>query len=279
MLDLNEVASTGYGYQAKAGLTGMGLPSVTVQWLEGAGDGARYRGQRVLPRDLDLPLYILGRNRQHLESLISRLARAVASACSLVAIDEVGVRWSTTVVRTGGGDVQLDGGDDVETTITFRSPDPYFTAENVSMQGIGGKRTARPFLSSLVAMPLQASQAIGDIQLDNVGDADAYPVWEVHGPGRDLILRSPVRQSLHGAPVRDTLRWEGNLGLSEKLIVDTRAGTVTDGAGVNRYPELAAAPRFWTVPPGTSTVHASLLDTTADSRIVCSWRPRKWMVV
>ncbi|GGU77220.1 hypothetical protein GCM10010211_48920 [Streptomyces albospinus] len=269
-LDLNGVAGQGSGFQATAGLTGLGLPSVSAQWLEGAGDGSRFRGQRVLSRDLDMPLDIVGRDRKHLRQLISRLARAVAGECSLVLVDDEGVRWTTPVYRTGGGDIELSNGNDLQTVISFRAPDPYFTAGTVSTQTVGGDPGSQPFLSSLVSLPLAASQAIGEVQLDNIGDADAYPKWEVYGPGRELTVVSPTGE---------TLQWHGTLSATEKLIVDVRAGAVKDGTGANRYADLASAPRFWTVPPGTSTASVSLLDTTAASKVVCSWRPRRWMVI
>lgn len=269
-LDLNGQAMTGFGFQATAGMTGRGLPAVDVQWLSGAGDGARWRGQRVQPRDLDIPLDILGRDRGHLSELVSRLAQAVAGECQLVLVDDQGVRWSTSVYRTGGGDITDDGTSSLQTVITFRAPDPYFVASSVSTQSVGGDPGKKPFLSGLASLPLAASQAIGDMQLDNTGDVPAYPVWEVYGPGRDLTVT---------APTGETLRWQGTLASGERLIIDTRNGSVRDGKNVNRYADLAAAPRFWTVPPGTSTASVRMLDTTADSRIVCSWRPRKWMVI
>ncbi|MEU0739262.1 phage tail family protein [Streptomyces sp. NPDC006134] len=269
-LDLNEYAEKGHGFQATAGLTGFGLPSVSPQWLEGAGDGARWRGQRVLSRDIDMPLDIVGRDRAHLRELISRLARAMADECTLVVVDDEGVRWSTSVYRTGGGEIDLTGTEyDVQTVISLRAPDPYFTAATVSAQAVGGER-GTPLLSSLVSMPLTASQAIGDITLENAGDAPAYPTWEIHGPGSNLAVTSPTGEAL---------RWNGTLAAGERLIVRTRDGTVTDGTGANRYSDVGPAPRFWTIPAGTSTANVTLLDTTAASKVICSWQPRKWMVV
>ncbi|WP_411120608.1 phage distal tail protein [Streptomyces sp. x-19] len=270
VLDLDGVATRGFGFQATAGMTGLGLPSVEVQWLEGAGDGARWRGQRVVSRDLDIPLDIVGRDRADLGGLVSRLARAVAGECSLVLVDDDGVRWSTQVYRTGGGDLDATAGADLQTVISFRAPDPYFTASTVSTQTVGGDTGTRPFLSNLVAMPLAASQAIGSVQLDNSGDVAAYPTWDVFGPGRDLTVTSATGEKL---------RWTGALAAGQKLTIDTRNGSVRDGANTNRYADLAAAPRFWTVPPGTSTAGVSLLDTTAASRVVCTWQPRRWMVI
>ncbi|MFE2104304.1 phage tail family protein [Kitasatospora sp. NPDC059463] len=269
-LNLNEVAETGFGFQATAGATGLGLPPVTVQWLEGAGDGSRYRSKRVLGRDIDLPLDIVGRDRKHLRELIGRLARLLTAECTLALVEDDGSRWTTTVQRVGGGEYTLDGGRDIQMVLTLRAGDPFFTASTVTTQAVRGDAGTRSFLSELAALPVAASQAIGTISLTNDGDVAAYPVWEVLGPGRDLHVASPTG---------DELRWTGTLAAGEKLIIDTRAATVVDGKGANRYAELAPAPRFWTVPPGTSTAKAELQDTTAESRISCSWRARRWMVI
>lgn len=272
-LDLNEIADKGLGYQAKRGATGFGLPPVTVQWLEGAGDGAVYRRKRVQPRDIDIALEILARDREDLQARLSRLALTVSDRCTLILQNDDGTRWSTVVYRTGGGEftygVETTGEREFETVISFRAPDPYWTSSVTETRRITGA-TSAPFLSSLSNLNVAASQAIGEILLDNSGDAEAYPIWKIHGPGRTFTATSP-----HG----ERLRWNGTLAAGETLTIDTKKGTVVDQAGANRYNELAAAPRFWTVKPGLSTAEASLLDITKASAIVCSWQPRKWMVV
>ncbi|WP_309228953.1 phage distal tail protein [Streptomyces lunaelactis] len=271
-LDLNGFETDGLGFQALAGATGLGLPQLAVQWLEGAGDGAAYRGRRVLPRDIDIPLDIVGRDRTHLAELVTRLARVLAdeSGLTLTYIDSEGVRWSTAVAWIGGGEMDAGAGSrDVQTVITLRAPSPYFLSESPQTVTIGGA-TAGAFLSSMSSMPLASSQAIGSVQLANEGDVPAYPVWEVTGPGDNFKAISPTGKTLH---------WTGTLTTGQKLIVDMGAGTVKDETGANQYASLATAPQFWSVAPGTSTATASLLNTTSASKVVCSWRPRKWVVI
>lgn len=273
-LDLNEIDEKGLGYQAKTGVTGFGLPPVSVQWLEGAGDGATFRRRRVLTRDIDIPLEILARNRRHLQELTDRLALALASRCTLTLLDDDGTRWTTEVYRTGGGEyaygADTNGEREFQTVLTFRSPDPYWTSSEAQHRYVGGDTGTASFLSSMASVPVSASQAIGEIQLDNSGNADAYPTWEITGPGRNFLAISPAGERLS---------WTGRLLAGERLIIDTRKGTVVDQAGRNRYDELAAAPRLWTIKPGLSTATAQLEDISAASKIACSWRPRKWMVV
>ena len=272
-LDLNEIDDKGLGYQAKSGVTGFGLPPVSVQWLEGAGDGAVFRRRRVLTRDIDIPLEILARDRAHLQELTSRLALALAGRCTLTLLDDDGTRWTTDVYRTGGGEYSYGadtiGTREFQTVITFRSPDPYWTSSEAQNRYIGGT-TGASFLSSLAEIPVSSSQAIGEIQLNNSGDADAYPIWDITGPGSNFLAISPDGERL---------AWTGTLAVGDRLTIDTRKGTVVDQNGNNRYDELDEAPRFWTVKPGLSTATAQLEDINTSSKIACSWRPRKWMVI
>lgn len=273
-LDLNGIEERGLGYQAKTGVTGLGLPPVSVQWLEGAGDGATFRRRRVLTRDIDIPLEVLARDRRHLQELVDRLALVLAGHCTLTLLDDDGTRWTTGVHRTGGGEYvygsDTRGVREFQTVITFRSPDPFWTSSETQVRYIGGTQDAPPFLSGLASLKVSASQAIGEIQLDNSGNADAYPIWEITGPGRNFLAVSPEGERL---------AWDGLLEEGQRLIIDTRKGTVVDHSGANRYDQLREAPRLWTVKPGLSTATAQLEDITDASKITCSWRPRKWMVV
>jgi hypothetical protein len=272
-INLNEIDEQGVGFQAKSGVTGLGLPPVSVQWLEGAGDGAVFRGTRVQTRDIDLPLDILALDRADLQKKLSRLALMLAGGCSLV-LDDDGIQWSTEVHRVGGGEYTYGedtiGTNEFQTVLTLRAGDPYFISSQQQVRTVSGAVAGTAFLTNLVSMKVSPSQAIGSIDLSNSGDVAAYPVWEVRGPGDHFVATSPSGE---------TLKWNGTLTAGQRLIVDTRKGTVQDETGANRYDLLDTAPRFWTVQPGESTATASLLNTTSASQITCSWYPRKWMVI
>jgi hypothetical protein len=122
----------------------------------------------------------------------------------------------------------------------------------------------------LARLQVSSSQAIGTILLSNLGDAPAYPVWDIVGPGRDFKAISVTGEGFH---------WTGVLAPGETLRIDTQVGTVRDGRGVNRYAQLAPAPRLWSIPPGTTQATASLENVTSASSVTCSWRPRKWVVI
>lgn len=103
---------------------------------------------------------------------------------------------------------------------------------------------AAPFIGRLAHLPVAPAQASGPVAFENTGTAEAYPVWDIRGPGRNFKATSAAGETLH---------WTGTLAADEKLSIDTMSGTVVDDQGRNRYSELGVAPRMWTIPPGTST--------------------------
>ena len=266
--------STEYGTQVLAGVTGLGLPDVSAQWFEGAGDGASWQGSRVLPRTIDLPILIDGGDDIAVQAIYSALAaifdpRTGQARLWLVRGAE---RRFADVVRTGGGSwtsgTDSDGESWAKTLLTVRAGDPYWTRELASDFEVRVSNAGRGLLPQLSRLRLTSSQAMGSRKVENPGDTVAYPVWRITGPGSNFTAISPSGE---------VLRWEGTLAAGETLVIDTQAGTVVDGLGVNRYDKLAPAPRFWSIEPGESTVSVTLDGATTDSRITCSWQPRWWV--
>jgi hypothetical protein len=274
-LDLGALlAGSEEGAQVLAGLTGQGLAPVLNQWFEGTGPGATLQGTRVLPRDLDLPLLIEGPDPAGVQSVLSRLvtifkAETGSARLWLVRGSE---RRFTDVARTAGGDwtsgEDSDGETWVRTLVTVRAGDPYWTREEPAGFEVRIDDGGRGLLPLLGHLQLTSSLATGERVMENPGDANALPVWTVHGPGRNFTAVSPAGERL---------RWEGWVPAGETLTLSTITGTVVDGAGENRYDLLASAPRFWTVPPGISAAKVTLDDATTQSRITCTWQPR-WEV-
>ncbi|TCC19965.1 phage tail domain-containing protein [Kribbella sindirgiensis] len=244
------------GAQALSGVTGLGLPDLSTQWVEGAGDGATFRGQRALPRDIDLPLYFDGGDRAGLKALSKTLSTILAGECELRIVDEDGSYWFVNVRRVGGGQyvygADTTGERDLMTVITMRAGDPYWTSSHSNAPTIKAASSTRGLLqagASLTALKLKPSQALGSVVLENLGDAPAWPRWEVVGPGDNFVAISPAGE---------VLNWTGALLDGEVLTIDTKTAKVTDNHGVNRFSEMGPAPRMWKIPPGIFTAQVSL---------------------
>lgn len=276
LINLDDVAGFGTGAQVLSGATGLGLPEVVAQWIEGAGDGAVYRGTRLRSRDIDLPIHLVAEDRPRLQELVARLELMLAAGeVQLRWYEDDGTYWSTQVAWQGGGSwtygTDTTGERDLTTVVTLRAGSPYWTSSVSSSERIGSAGAGRGLLrGSLSRLSVSASQAIGSIRLNNPGTAPAYPVWKVVGPGTNFTAVSPTGE---------TLRWTGTITAGGSITLDARKGTVVDGAGTNLYGNLAAAPKFWAVPPGVSVCTASLEGTTSASSITCTFQPRKRVVI
>lgn len=286
--DLDGVFGSGYGVVALDGVNGVGLPTVNTQWIEGAGDGAVWRGERVLARDVDLPLYIVAADRSTLRATTTRLARMLAGPMTFRFTEDDGTSWTLDVRRNGGGQMVL-GTDtnravtEATTVVSLRAGDPFWTS-SVVQRALISAVTGRGLLSydpdgtgplarggsSLSFLRVSASQTIGNFTMSNDGDAPAYPKWTITGPGSNLVITSSTGESF---------AWNGTLATTDTLIVDTRAATVVDQTGASRYASLGPAPRLWRVQPGSTTANVAMTGSTSATTIVVEWQPRRWTVV
>lgn len=271
--DLDGLAGSGNGVVALEGVSGAGLPDVTTQWIEGAGDGAQYRGGRVLPRDIDLPLFVQTSSRAELRAIVSRLSTMLAGPVTLRFIEDDGTSWTLSARRVGGGGLALgpdtNAKDWLTTVITLRAGDPFWTSSVTTRREIVPS-AGRGMLGRLSKLQLSASQTLGNISMENDGDAPAYPVWTITGPGTNLVATSATGESF---------TWTGTLTAGQSLTINTSTASVVDGTGTNRYAQLAAAPKLWRIPPGVTTALVSLTGTTSASRIAVEWHARRWTVV
>lgn len=282
-LELNEGSLTGYGVEALSGVTGLGLPPVAVNWIEGAGDGATYRGERIQPRDVDIPLYIRAPDRAQLELLVSRLFQMLTREVFLWWVEDDGSEWGLTCRRMGGGTyvygVDTVGYKELRTVVTLRAGDPFWTARYPSRRVITSTNAGRGLLkgsTSLHQLRISGNSAVGPVLFENPGDASSKPIWTVEGP----ISPDSTHHALQVvAPDGQQFIWDGTLATGETLTIDTRRAKVYDQSGANRYADLLPAPRFWPIPPRSSQATVTAFGTSSATRITASWYPRKWAVV
>lgn len=263
------------GVQMRLAVRGMGMPDVSLQWFDGAGDGSSFRGGRTLPRTLDLPVKITGVSRQAVLDRFSALARIMrlpyeSTLTAMFDDDEYRLR----VVRTGGGDYTMetdsDGRTILLTTVTVQAGSPFWESvdgEGREIKPVGvGLGLLGPG-QSLVQMILGSVDGFGSVQFQNTGDVDAWPIWRLYAPFTGFAL---VRSD--GL----SLEWVGDIAKTTGyVVVDALSGTVVDETGANRYGELEPAPKFFSIPPGTNAASVVLSGAAGASRANVSWNPRK----
>lgn len=274
------------GVQAKLAVRGTGMAPVAIQWFEGAGEGASFRGGRVLPRQFDLPVKIYADrvnpyDRELVRTRMAKLARimALANAPVRLTLDlntgaEGGDKWWSDMVRIGGGewnwDRDTDGRSYIKTTFTLQAGDPYWTSLDEDSKVISPEGVGIGLLGvgiSLAQMRVGSTAGFGATTIHNTGDVLAYPVWTFDAPFSGFTLTSQYGESLS---------WVGTTPKATgKIIVNTKDATVVDETGANRYTELGTAPQFWPVRRGETAANVVLADASAASRASARWNIRR----
>lgn len=263
------------GVTAGLKVRGLGMPGVALQWSEGAGDGRSFRGGRTLSRVVDMPVKIVGAHRTEVLNRYSALARILVldNAPVTMALELDGEAWRAEVVRTGGGDYTMgddtDGSTWLRTTFTIEAGDPYWTRVNSEARVIEPGGLGIPLIGpgqSLAQLRLSNTEGSGSVQFTNTGDVEAWPEWRVLPPFQAFEFQRDGLSLEWSQPATKTTGY---------IDVSSKDGTVTDETGANRYDGLAAAPKFFSIPPGTRSASVLLTAASGATRVNVAWHPRK----
>lgn len=256
------------------GLTGIGIPDTQVRFADSASDGGVWRFTKRGIREIDLPLVIFGASRSALEANLRRLSNALQDrrgATVLRASYANGEVWELQEGHyVAGANTSLEGsGNWTRWALTMQFANPFWIRQRSESFSLGTGGANRSLIPTLAEMEITGSQVIGDITIENVGDVDAYPVWKFRGPVDSVTVTS-----------QDGLqfKYDAIIPLGSEITIDTNRGTVVDESGVNKYANLAASPKLFTLPAGTSEVSIEAVGSDQDTLVSLYYQPRKEVV-
>ncbi|MFD0853931.1 phage tail protein, partial [Actinomadura adrarensis] len=179
-----------------------------------------------------------------------------------------GSRRSIAAFYNGGLDGEEDPMDDlmlcsqVFPRLEFLALDPYWTGGTVSDQWKADAGT--PWFGPL-PLRLSPSQVLGNVTVDLPGDADAYPVWTITGPGVPIIQNVTTGRGFE-------FRGDAPIDAGRTVTIDTRPDrlTVLDDLGNDLYASLEPFPDMWSLEPGANELQVELTGSTPDSQAAFS---------
>lgn len=254
------------------GVTGFGMPATSVRIDESAANGGVWRNTKRGIRDIDLPITILGTSRSDVENKLRRLSRLISDRkgpTTIRAAYNSGEVWSISGHYVGGAESQYgDTGSEnwVQWTLSFQCPDPFWIRNISESYTLRSGVTGRSIIPNLAELRLSSSQAIGEFEVENSGDVESAPTWQLAGPLNNIVVTSSTGESWS---------YETLILLGTTVTIDTYNATVTDALGNNLYGNLGTAPKLFTIPAGSSEITVTATDATADSSISMFFRPRK----
>ncbi|WP_181272837.1 phage tail domain-containing protein [Brevibacterium oceani] len=189
------------------GARGFGLPSRSVESTPlPSANGSVFRSQRFDESEVMLPISVRGNDPSSVAFLARMLENVLRPASDdpielAVEAPALGTVRRRFVYYTEGLEGAVGGSDSHFTwrhaQIKFLAPDPmWYGAEQVIEWKVDAGR--KPFITSFdgpATIPffpvmLASSTVAGAYQLQISGDANAWPVWEISGPGEDLLIEN-----------------------------------------------------------------------------------------
>ena len=151
-----------------------------------------------------------------------------------------------------------------EYLLSFLAHDPYFYDTLATTLTFTSSAPTNFF--SITPVLLTGGTIGTGFTLPNNGDVEAFPVWQITGPGTNPVLTNTTT----GKAITIMLALTGG----QVLTIDTQAKTVKREDGSNQFSTLSFASVLWTLTTGTNAITLSMSGTTAASKISVSYKQR-----
>ncbi len=265
-------------YVLTTGVRGFGIPAPLLRIDKSAADGGVFRLSKRDVRDLDLPIVILGDESADVQSRLRRLSNILRGKVTITAAYMSGDAYELDTYFNGGAETTFgeDGNKSLcRWVVTLQAPQPYWTSATPQSFSVSASTATRGLLgapggttATLSALRVKSSQALGSVAIENVGDIASPVTWVITGPA------ATVSVSLNGVGFSYT----SAIGSGEVITINSELGTVTDASGVNKYAGLGSAPKFFSIPSGTSTVSITATGADTTTRISGYFSPRREVI-
>lgn len=248
---------------------GFGIPPAQVRIENSAGDGGVFRHSKRGVRDVDLPITVLGTDRNAVQTKLRRLSRLLqdtSGPTKIKATYSSGESLTLDAHYVGGAESQWGADAGLvwnKWVLSFQCPNPYWQSDALEEFRVTTGNTGRGLLPQLSKLKVTSSQVYGVITVDNSGDVPAYPVWFVRGPISDVVISNGTQSFSFTETVND----------GETITVNTATGEVTDDLGTNRYSILGPAPKLFRIDPGVSSISVNGVAATEAAEVRLDYSP------
>lgn len=259
------------------GSTGLGVAPVEIAKSPRlAGDGSVVRGVRYSDRTVFIPLFAEAESMGALHAWRRELTRLLAPVSGAPEASLVEVRVEEPEsgnVRTIRG-IYQDGlsGDFGEgyhgkwqtLGLVLECSDPWWLGQE-RIRTLEPADGVKPFLSDTIEFfpIILAESAVHDewdIRVE--GDAPVWPVWEINGPGEDLLIESVT--------TGERIFIDGDFLAGTITRIDTGAGRIVP----DRWDDVSLDSRLFPLQPGLNTIRVSMVGATGATIIRLVWQER-----
>lgn len=274
--ELSDFGGNVGGILVAPGIQGLGMPTYTFYDSTSPGfDGVSVRGHRAEERQITLPLLIFGDTRDEMlrryHAFISDLKPRRGQPGTLTVTSRDGASSRSIRAYYRGG---MEGQDDdvawgmrhIAVAVTLKCPSPYFLGTEVARTFSLAEQG--PFYPFTMPWTVSDSQVLGSLTIDNVGDAETYPVFTITGPVASATLAN-------GTTGYVTTIGSG-VEADETMVIDTRESkrfVMVNGTD-NRYGDLTTDSVLWPLVEGPNDITLEMPGSDDASALTIAYQLR-----
>lgn len=275
--------SSGVVALALAGISG---PQPSLSSVSLPGGGGLPLSYQSAQRTITLGIFLEAADQDSFLTLQDRWARALwceragaVAPGTLIVQRPDGSARQIPVIHVDGGDQSDDDRTKSGLTwssyvLTLQATDPWWSDVEVGEAIEFKPPSASAGILPLLPVELLPSLAMGSATVVNSGDADAWPLWQITGPGTPTLENVTTGRS-----------WGLASALTAGETVTVLTGPfghqyATDQLGANRWPDLVqSSPRdLWPLVPGTNELNLTLSGADADlGSLISMTYTRRWL--
>ena len=270
------IAANRTGVLALVGRSGFfGVPSALIVDPIPQQPGAREKYVQVGMNECFVPVAVLAPSESELAQLRRTLKKALNPSRGLGVLRSTAADGTTRDLncRCVSG---LEGAEDESNRgpgwftagLVFQAADPFwydssFTTMTFQMTGTPPLFLATPF----IPIKLGTSGIGSDFTIDNEGDFQAWPIWQITGPGSAIVMTNQT--------TGDVLTLTITLAdATQILTIDTRPGkkTVKREDDSNQFSTVDSLSTLWPLQLGNNQISVAMTGTTSDSQIQIQYK-------
>lgn len=236
-------------------------------------DGTTFRSVQLQTRALTIPITIMGAARAEVRTRLVALMQALNPKLGLGTFrltTEAGTQRDLyCIYESGLENADNDLSDRTQGfVLSLRAFDPYWYDTTPSAQSwTTGQEPGTLF--PIFPIVLASSTVFSQPTIDNAGDAEAWPVWTITGPGSAITLRNNT--------TGEFITLSTVVGAGQTLEIDTRPGykTITLD-GVNVFDDMSATSSLWALAVGSNSISLEINGATGATIVNLSYQ-RRWL--
>lgn len=262
-------------------VAGLGTPTPAMATLGLPSGGALVQNYLPQPRTVTVGLFAYDDDQVAWLDLLDRISASLwtvrggkPTPGTLIIAHPDGTARQIDAFVTAGNDQADDDNTKSGLTwstwaLTLTCPDPYWRDADTTTLSFAESTSAG--IPPMPPVDLAPATVLGNTTVTNTGDADAYPIWKITGPGTPTMTNTTTGRvwSLK-SPLISTDVWTIDTS------PDGRA-SVIDQDGTSQWAALAASPPrdLWPLVRGVNKLDLALAGAEVGSKIELSYTPRR----